>query len=410
MIKASIIAVGDEILKGQIYERNSSYIANQLFNLGIVPLRISAVGDNREVIREEIAYHLKFSDVIFITGGLGPTPDDLTKEVVSEIFKKNLLLDETTLKKIEEWYKRMNTPVPDEATKQALYPRGSLLLENPVGICPGLILKEKDKYLILLPGIPTELQKVFETGVLPFLETQFPLKPLFHSLIRTTGITESEIMEKISRIASKKFRDCLIKYQPSHLGVDISVITEKDKNRLLECAAEIKSRLTPFVYAVGNKTLEERIGEILRQRKWTIATAESCTGGLVGDRITNAIGSSDYFVGGVVAYSDEIKKLILGVREETLKKYGAVSKETVSEMAIGVREHFKANIGLALSGIAGPTGGTPIKPVGLVYIGLSTIKKNTYKECHFSGNRWLIKEIAAQTALDLLRRYLEGYD
>ncbi len=408
-IKAGIIVIGNEILEGRVLDTNSLYISRRISEIGISPFRIAIVGDKKEMIEEEIKNQLVTCQIVFTCGGLGATPDDLTREALSRAFRRQLLLDEATLKKIEKDYKGKNQPVPEEATKQALYLQGSLLLENSVGISPGMIIQEGEKVVIALPGPVEEMKKIFETGVLPFLETTFPTKPILSVLIRTTGITEAEIMERLAH-PKKKFKSCPIQYLPSLLGVDIRISTEKDEALLAEWKKEIVNRLAPYVYGIGNVALEDKVGELLRKRKFTIAVAESCTGGLLANRITNTIGSSDYFLGGVVAYSNEIKKKALGVKEETLKRFGAVSEKTASEMAKGVRERFNAGIGIAITGIAGPTGGTPEKPVGLVYIGLAMVNKVISREFYFSGDRRMIKEQAAQSALDLIRRCLEGYD
>ncbi|MEO0098413.1 MAG: CinA family nicotinamide mononucleotide deamidase-related protein [candidate division WOR-3 bacterium] len=409
MIKAGIVVTGEEVLRGDAYPTNSLYIARRLSEIGIATSRIVVVTNQKEILEEEIRRQLSSHQILFTCGGLGATPDDLIREVLSRIFRKPLLLDDATLKKIERFYGEKNIPVPEEATKQALYLQSSLLLENSVGISPGMIIQEGEKILIALPGPMEEMKKIFETGVLPFLETTFPLNPFPSVLIRTTGISEAEIMERLAH-PKKKFKNCLIRYFPSPLGVDIKITTEKDKDLLAEWQKEVINRLLPYVYGVGKITLEERVGKLLRQRGLTLAVAESCTGGLLGDRITNAIGSSDYFLGGVVAYHNEIKRRVLGVKEVTLKRYGAVSREVALEMARGVQEYFGAHIGLSTTGIAGPTGGSAKKPVGLVYIGLVTGNKALVRECHFPGDRRMVKEQAAQVGLDILRRYLEGYD
>jgi nicotinamide-nucleotide amidase len=408
-MRAGIIVIGKGILEGKVSDSNSPYIAKRISEIGIAPGRVAILPDEKEVIEEEVKSQLAIFPIVFTAGGLGATPDDLTREALSAIFKKTLFLDEMTLKKVERFYKEKGLSVPESATKQALYLQGALLLENPVGISPGMIIRDGERTLIALPGVPEELQKIFETGVLPFLLTTFPTKPLFAVWIRTTGITEAEIMERLAH-PKRKFKSCTLEYFPSLAGVDIRITTDKDEGLLSEWKEEIITRLSPYVYALGNIPLEEKVGELLRKRELKLVVAESCTGGLLGHRITNSPGSSDYFLGGVIAYANEIKKSALGVKEETLKRYGAVSREVALEMAKGVRERFGAGIGLGVTGIAGPTGGSAKKPVGLVYIGLATINRTICKEFHFSGNRRMIKEQAAQSALDLLRRYLEGYD
>ncbi len=408
MISASLIIIGDELLEGKTTDFNFLYLITRLTEMGITISRISFIGDRQDEIEKLIKEFLLLSPVLFTIGGLGATPDDLTREAVSHLFNRPLLLDEATLKKIEDYYARLNVPVPEEATKQALYPQGALLLENPVGLCPGIVFKEGEKYLILLPGVFTETEKIFETGVLPFLETSFSLAPNYSCQIRTTGLTEAEIMERLAQMKRRLFRNCSVRYFPSILGVDLHLTTDKGKDFLEEMKREVINRLTPYVYGMGGVSLEEKVGELVLRRGLTLAVAESCTGGLLSDRLTNVPGSSNYFLGGVVAYTNEIKKMTLGVKEETLKRFGAVSKEVALEMANGVRERFGAGIGISITGIAGPAGGTPKKPVGLVWIGLATANKAFFKEFHLSGDRRAIKEMAVQRALDITRRYLEG--
>jgi nicotinamide-nucleotide amidase len=316
-------------------------------------------------------------------------------------------LDESLLEQIEKYFAKLNKTMPESLTRQALVPQGAIVLENPAGMAPGLILKHENKAIILLPGVPIELEKIFVTGVVPYLESGFSLAPILTRTIRTTNIAETEIFEKISRYFTHH-KSVEIAYLPQHIGVDIVIWTENDKKLLTACEKEIASRLKPYVYGFNSTHIEGIVGQTLRKKDLTIATAESCTAGLVADRITNVPGSSEYFIGGVVAYSNDIKKLICGVKQETLKKFGAVSKETVIEMAAGIKEHFKTNIGLSISGIAGPAGGTAEKPIGLVYLGIATKRGTKFEERRFSGNRRMIKEQSAMAALDLLRRTLES--
>jgi competence/damage-inducible protein CinA-like protein len=405
-----LLIIGNELITGQIVDTNSTFLARQLFELGVNLTRITTINDKKEIIEAGLKEALKRSDLIFTSGGLGPTPDDNTTAVAAKLLNRRLNLDESILKQIENYFAKINKVMPESLTRQALVPQGAVVLENPAGMAPGLILKHEDKVLILLPGVPIELEKIFGTGVAPYLESSYSLAPVLSRTIRTTNIAEAEIFEKISRCLrhyTAPPQGVEIAYLPQPTGVDIVITTEKDKKLLTACEKEMVSRLKPYIYGFNSTNLEDIVGQILRKKDLTLATAESCTGGLVADRITNVPGSSEYFIGGVVAYSNEIKKLICAVKQETLKKFGAVSKETAIEMATGIREHFKTNVGLSITGIAGPAGGTPEKPVGLVYLGIVTKRITKFEERRFSGNRRMIKEQSAMAALDLLRRTLE---
>lgn len=406
MAVARIIITGSEILSGKVVEKNSYQILKSLSQIGFQIEKISVINDDCQMLEKELEDALSSADVIIITGGLGPTKDDITKETVTKYFSLRTYIDETLLNKIEKYYQNLKIPMPEFAIKQALLPKKAIILENPIGFAPGLIIKKGKKIVILLPGVFEELKIILETSVIPFLEDSFDLKPRIYKTIRTIGISESEIMTRIEEICKKKFKNIQISYLPSHLGVDIEISSE-DKKEVNFCEKEISARLKGYVYGYENISLEEKIGEILRKKNLTLATAESCTGGLLGNRITDVPGSSDYYIGGVIAYSNEIKKLICKVKEETLKQYGAVSKETAIEMAKGIKNYYETDIGLSTTGVAGPTTSEK-KPVGLVYIGIAYQKKTIFEEYHFLGTRKMIKEQATQMALNLLRKILEG--
>ncbi|MEO0076829.1 MAG: competence/damage-inducible protein A [candidate division WOR-3 bacterium] len=406
MLKSYIIVIGDEILSGRTLDTNSHYLAKRLADLGITPNSIITIGDDKQLIEQTIAATLEKADIVFVSGGLGPTSDDKTIVSVANVLKRKLIIDEMLLNKIEKQIKAQDKSAPEFVTKQALVPQGAIILDNPVGQAPGIILKHNNKILILLPGVPIELEKIFETSVVPFLHDTYELKPDWTIILRTANILEVEIVERISE-ALKKYREIKVAYLPAITGVDVKITGIKDKKTYYTLKQELLTRLKPYVYADTQETIEEIIGRLCKKKQVTVSVAESCTGGLIADRITNVPGSSEYFIGGVVAYSNAIKKLICNVKSETLKRFGAVSKETVIEMAIGIKDKFSTDIGISVSGIAGPTGATDKKPVGLVYIGIATKKSRSYEEHKFLGNRRMIKEKAAMAALDLLRRNLE---
>lgn len=406
MPDASIIIIGDEILSGRTQDTNSLFLARRLNDMGIALHHIITIHDDNQIIEQTIRNAIESVDLIIVSGGLGPTPDDLTTMSIANVLNRRMVLDEIILKKIERYFTRQGRKVPELATKQALIPRGAIALDNPVGQAPGLIIKHGKKILVLLPGVPPELQTIFETGVVPYLYDSYLLKPEITLLIRTTNIPEMEIVNKINKVL-KKYHNIKVAYLPSMLGVDIKINQIKDKKTCHNIEKDIRILLKPYIYGFGHDTLEEIIGKLCRNKKCTLAIAESCTGGMIADRITNIAGSSEYFIGSAVVYNNKLKKLITGVKDETLKKFGAVSKETVIEMAKGIREYFNTDIGVSVSGIAGPTGATKDKPIGLVFIGIATKKDVRFEEHNFNGNRRMVKEKSAMAALDLLRRTME---
>ncbi|MEO0091614.1 MAG: competence/damage-inducible protein A [candidate division WOR-3 bacterium] len=407
MLRAQIIIIGNEVLSGRTLDTNSNFLAKRLQSLGIIVNRITVIGDDKSTIEKTVSSAADSEDIVLVSGGLGPTPDDQTVVSVAKIFKRRLILDESILTKIEKHFQNQGISMPESATRQALVPQSAIILNNPVGTAPGIIIKSGKKSVILLPGVPIELQKIFETSVVPYLTDTYALQSLVEFVVRTTNISETAIVEKISDVL-KKYKDVTVAYLPSITGVDVKIANIREKRHLSDLTRELSTRLRPWIYGFGEETIEEVVGNLLRKKKLLISVAESCTGGLISDRITNVPGSSEYFIGGAVVYSNKLKNLVCKVSNETLKKFGAVSKETVLEMAKGIKENFGADIGIGVSGIAGPSGQTPQKPIGLVYIGIATKKGQTYEEYHFTGTRRMIKEKSAMAALDLLRRTVEN--
>jgi len=406
MVNAQLVIIGDELLVGRVQDSNTLYLGRRLHDLGIELCATLIVRDRKDAMRQALAAAFASHDVVIATGGLGPTPDDMTKGVAAKLFGKRLVLDDAVLDRIEKYYVNLGRKMPAASTRQALVPTGAIVLDNPVGLAPGLILVKDHKTLILLPGVPIELQKIFETGVAPFLEETYYLTPLLVSVIRTYGVPESEIMEKISGYF-KRHKSIEVAYLPSARGVDIRLWTEKDQKALTECQNEITARLKGNVYAYNNTGIEETVGELLRSRHLTLSTAESCTGGMIAQLLTDVPGSSAYFKGGAVTYGNELKKSLLGVTDATLRRNGAVSPEVVTQMAAGARARFETDYALAVSGIAGPGGGNEEKPVGQVYIGIASPKKADVFERRFNGTRTMIRVRAAMCALDILRRNLQ---
>jgi len=403
MVRVWVVIIGDEILSAQIRDKNSFYLIERLSDAGIRVERVLFLPDNPEVIEQTFRKGLEEVDLLISSGGLGSTPDDYTKSVATEIFKSPLVMNKSLLKRIEKRFLSKGREVPEPAKRQALVPKDAIILDNPVGMAPGLLFKKGSHSLILLPGVPEELRATFEKGVMGFLKKNYRLKKRPRLIIRTTGIAETEIYHRIKDLG----KGIVIAYLPSPGGVDLRIEAES-KESLLRARRRITKELRDYIYGYGEKRMEEVIGRLLHKRGLTLATAESCTGGLLGDLITSVPGSSDYFIGGVIAYSNKIKEMVCGVKKQTLKKFGAVSKETVEEMARGIRRRFATDIGVSISGIAGPGGGTEEKPVGLVYIGISYKRKTYGVKNRFYGTREMIKRRSAMAALELIRREVKG--
>jgi len=410
-MKAEIISIGTELLLGDIINTNASYLAQELAGLGIELYFQSTVGDNPPRLAFLVRQALERSDIVLTTGGLGPTVDDVTLETISCVFRRKLILNKKILLQIQGHFKKINIRMPAINKRQALIPEGALVLENKVGTAPGIILEKDKKLLLALPGPPFELKPMFEEGVIPYLKKKFTLKQIiFSRTLKLTGLAESEIALKVAD---------LLRMEPpltvgiyAHPGqVDLK-ITAKAANRTLALRKIvgiekiIYKRFGKFIFGKDKETLEEIVGELLVQQKRTLAIAESCTGGLICHRITNVSGSSRYFLCGIVAYANDTKINFLKISPEILRKFGAVSKKTAKAMAQNIRNIACSDIGIGVTGIAGPTGQAPQKPVGLVCIAVSTKDQTEVKEFRFTGDRVSIKFKASQAALEILRQYL----
>lgn len=409
-MKAEIIAVGTELLLGDILNTNAQYLSRRLASLGIDVYHQSVIGDNNTRLKKELSDAFGRSDMVITTGGLGPTKDDLTKETGSEYFNKKLVLDEESLKRIKEYFAIKNKPLKGGNEKQAYFPEGSIILPNNHGTAPGCIMEEKGKILIILPGPPHEVKPMFEDYVVPYLK-KHQTKTFVSKVLRVCGIGEGFMAEKIGSIIDNQSNPTVAPYAKEGeviLRITASAKTEEEANNLIEPAMKkIKEILGNDVYAEGeNITLEDVVCKLLLEKKLTISTAESCTGGMLAARIINYPGISQSFIEGAVTYSNKAKMQRLGVRKETLEKFGAVSEETAKEMAEGIAKTSGTNIGLSTTGVAGPDGGTPEKPVGLVYIGLYINGNVTVTHINRKGDRQTVRNRAVMTALDLLRRKL----
>ncbi len=410
-MKTEIIVIGNEVLLGCVTDINAAFIASELTKLGIEVGKTVIIPDEEKVILQSLKSGLERADAIIITGGLGPTHDDITKKTVSAFLKRRLVLNDKVLLDIQTHFAKKGIRMPHVNTSQALIPQGAMILDNPLGTAPGLLFEEEFGIIILLPGVPTEMKTIFTQAVKPYLKDKAGGNVILSQTIHTTGITESELYEKLQSIQ----KTGNIAFLPHFTGVDIRITVEADtmengRNKLTKVSSLLIDKIDDYYYGSDDETLERVIGILLSMRRKTLAVAESCTAGLFMKTITNVPGSSLYFLGGVVSYSNVAKKKLLKVKEKLLKQKGAVSREVAKVMADGVRSLMKADYGISITGIAGPGGATEDKPVGLVCIGISDDKSTYSKKFNFPGIRDSIRKQAVQAALDLLRRRLLGIE
>lgn len=405
-MKAEILCVGTEILLGDIVNTNTQYLARRLSELGIAVYHQSVVGDNRDRLKESYKQAFQRADIVITTGGLGPTKDDLTKEIAAEYFGRSLLLDNPSLNRIKDYFHKKGKEINEGNKKQAYFPKDAIILQNNNGTAPGCIIEEENKYLILLPGPPKEMKPMFEEGVVPVLKKLSDVT-FYSKVLRICGIGEGFMAEMIDDIIERQTNPTVAPYAKEGevtLRITAKAKTEEAAQGLIEpVEKQIRERLGNNIYGVGDTSLEEVVANTLIERNLTIALAESCTGGLIASKLVNCPGISSVFMEGAVTYSNDAKMRRLKVKAETLDKYGAVSEETAREMALGIQEAAKADIGISVTGIAGPDGGTPEKPVGLVYVGLCIKGDVKVKKLMLSGNREKIRNRTAIEALNWLR-------
>lgn len=417
-MNAELISVGTEILLGNIVNTNAAYLSEKMAGLGISVYFETTVGDNEERLTMALNSALSRADIVILTGGLGPTADDITKETAAKVLGLPLYEDKSVKAAIEGYFeKRMIGRITDNNWKQAMVPEGAVILYNANGTAPGLILKSKegDKTVILLPGPPGELKPLFEEQVVPYLEKMTDCV-IYSRTIKTFGLGESMLEDAIKDLMENQTNPTIAPYAKTgevHLRVTAKAADKKEAKKLIQPVCdEILKRFHNNIYSLDEKeTLEESIVKLLRKHELKLVTAESCTGGLLAGRIVGVAGVSDVFSRGFITYSNKSKRKVLDVSKTTLNEYGAVSKQTAKEMAVGAAIAGHADVAVSVTGIAGPGGGTPEKPVGLVYIGCHINEKNYVKEFVFYGNRQKIRESSVANALGLLRQCIvENYE
>ncbi|OGS34430.1 MAG: hypothetical protein A2293_16215 [Elusimicrobia bacterium RIFOXYB2_FULL_49_7] len=392
----SLITVGNELLFGETVDTNSAYIGQVLTEKGVrVMERLSVPDELPAIIR---AVKSVRSDILLITGGLGPTVDDLTREALAAAFGKKLKADAHQHKRLIATFKRFKRPMAACNFNQAQVPEGFQAIDNPYGTAPALFYAKR--FLFALPGVPHEMKGLMQKVVLPAIRKRFKSKPIHHVEIKTSGIGESTLQEKLKDFKWPK--DITLAFLPEISGVIVR-LSGSDKRLLATWEKKVRSVAGSFVFGRIGETLESVVASLLLQNKVTLAVAESCTGGRIGSKLTSLAGSSGFFLGGVIAYSNGLKKNMLAVSDRIIKEFGAVSEACACAMAKGIRQQTGADIGLSITGIAGPNGGTVDKPVGTVWIGLSDKKGERADSFFFFGNRNQIQERAAVAGLNQLR-------
>lgn len=409
-MNAVIISIGDEILIGQVLNTNAAFIAEKLNCVGIEVSRVVTVGDNVGEILNTLKECYSRYDVLMLTGGLGPTHDDVTRTAICKLFNVKLAPSLEARKTVETFLQQRNRKWTEAAENQTLIPEGAKCIPNKFGTAAGELFEQDNKYFIVMPGVPYEMESMMNDFVVPFFRLQKTDKFILHRTLMTTGISESEIAKLLGNI-NELIKGEKLAFLPSPTGVRLRItVTDEEKNKcnfkLNTIESFIRQKVGKYIYGVDDQELEAILGEILIERNLKIAIAESCTGGLIANKLTNISGSSRYIDRVVVTYSNQSKIDLLHISKELINMCGAVSKEVAEAMALGIRQTSDTDIGISTTGIAGPTGGTSTKPVGLVWIGYSDINETTAVKFNFGEGRIRVKERAAQAALEIVRRKL----
>jgi nicotinamide-nucleotide amidase len=410
-VLAELLTIGDEILYGQIVDTNAQWMSVELDKIGIRVIRKTTVGDDENEILTAFAEAEKRADIILITGGLGPTSDDLTKPCLAKYFQCELKINAEALAEVTEFFKSRGRELTELNRQQAALPTACEKITNPIGTAPGMWFNKDDKVFMSMPGVPHEMKRMMSDQVLPRLKKKFALPVIHHKIIRTIGLGESFLAEKIREWEKALPPHIRLAYLPGIGEVKLRLTGFGDSMENLiretdEQEKKLQTLIAPYIYGYGEEPLQQVIGNMLRERSLTLSIAESCTGGYLSHLITSVPGSSDYFMGSMIPYSYEIKMQQLGVKPETLQQYGAVSEPTIIEMANQVRLKFNTDIGVATSGIAGPGGATPEKPVGTVWIACADKNKTVAKKLQLSKDRMINIQYASIAALNLIRQHL----
>ncbi len=408
-----LISVGTEILLGNIVNTNAAYLSEKCAGLGLSCYYQDVVGDNEERLFETIKTALSRADILLLSGGLGPTQDDLTKEVAAKAFGRKLYLHEESKASIQKFFEKRGLEITDNNWKQAMMPEDCIVVDNPNGTAPGVIMEQDGKHVILMPGPPNEMIPMFEKSIMPYL-SKLQSCVIFSQTVKVCGVGESKAETMVQDLIDEQSNPTIATYAKTgevHLRVTARAEDEKAARKLVKpIIKELKGRFGNHVYTTDDEvTLEKAVVDLLLANKLTVSTVESCTGGLVAARLINVPGVSEVFKSGYITYSNKAKRRLLGIKKSTLLKHGAVSEEIAREMAKGAALVSKSDVTVSITGIAGPDGGSEEKPVGLVYIGCNVCGRTTVKECHFSGNRTKIRENTVSSALSLMRECILQY-
>lgn len=414
---AEVLSIGDELLIGQVINTNQAYIAEQLNSVGVSVARMMTVGDDQTMIIKSFEEAFARCDVVVVTGGLGPTHDDITRSAVCKFFQTDLVVNEEALERVREFFRRRGLAPRKINEDQALVPRSCTVIQNFNGTAPGYLFEQRGKYFIVMPGVPFEMKAMTKSFVVPFFTQRASGVVIQHRTLKTTGIGESFLAEQIGDVNEiiPPNSGLTLAFLPSPTGTRLRITAQaksiaEAESGIRNVEEKLRSKAGKYIYGAEEEEMEQVIGKLLAERRLTLAVAESCTGGLIADRITNVPGSSNYFERGIVSYSNESKVADLGVPLALIHHHGAVSREVAEAMAFGIRVKANADIGLSTTGIAGPTGGSAEKPVGLVWIGYSDRNGILALRFNFGDDRRRVKERASQAALELVRRKLLKLD
>lgn len=411
VVLADILTIGDEILYGQVVDTNSAFMGAELASIGIKVRQITSVSDNPDHIRQALEEIKPHTSVILMTGGLGPTKDDLTKHTLCSYFDTQLVLHEASLAHVTALFHTRGRELTELNRQQAFLPANCTALPNVLGTAPGMWFEQDGKIFISMPGVPFEMKKMMKDTVLPRLGAHFKLEPIQHRVIQTIGIGESFLAEQLEDWENALPANLKLAYLPHLAGVRLRLTgldtgQENLRTQLDAEEARLQGLIAPYIFGLGEVSLEQAVGELLKEKGFTIATAESCTGGHVTHKLTSVAGSSEYFMGSIIAYHNHVKIGQLQVSPEAISQHGAVSEEVVSQMAANVRRLLQTDIGIATSGIAGPGGGSPEKPVGTIWIAYADAEKTIARKIFYNKERLLNIEYTTLQVLNLLRQQL----
>jgi nicotinamide-nucleotide amidase len=413
IIYAEVITIGDEILYGQITDTNSKWISEELDKIGIKTIRKSSVGDQKQQILNILDESLQRADIVLITGGLGPTKDDITKKTLAEYFNDELVINPHAEAFVRGFFEKRGRPFTELNRQQAAIPSKCTYLHNATGTAPGMLFEHNGKVIVSMPGVPLEMKYLISNEVIPRIKSKFELPEIVHKIIRTIGLGESFLAERIENWEDSLPEHIKLAYLPSFGEVKLRLTGMGENRSKVEEQIQLQvNNLIPLIeehiFSFENEEIEKSVGKILNESGTSLSVAESCTGGYLSHLLTSIPGSSAYFMGGVVSYSNEAKMDVLKVKQETLTKFGAVSEQTVIEMAEGVRKVMKTTYGIATSGIAGPDGGTDEKPVGTVWLAVTDGKQTLTKKLSLGKIRIVNIEYSAKAALNFLRILTKG--